>query len=55
MLDYIIDEKKIDQMKIGLVGEFINCLSNVIENKEYNNDEIYKLFNITEKEINKII
>jgi hypothetical protein len=27
----------------------------IIENKEYNNDEIYKLFNITGKEINKII
>ena len=40
MLDHIIDEKKIDQMKVGLVGEFINCLSNVIENKEYSSNII---------------
>jgi hypothetical protein len=37
-------------------NEFVDYKNKfIIENKEYNNDEIYKLFNITEKEINKII
>jgi len=36
-------------------NEFIDCKNKVIENKEYNDDAIYELFNITEKEIKTLI